>query len=239
MKRGRKRRGWAYLLPALLFLGGLVLLLYPRVTDRLYRGAVQNQKAAFEKQVTDKQAAPAEAEPPLEALYRELQRRNAALFSERQKDLVDPWSYEQPGIDLTEYGLEGNVIGFVSIPKMDVELPILLGANAENMREGAVHLTETSYPIGGENTNSVIAAHRGASETDMFRHIEKLELGDEVIIENFRETLVYEVVELRIIAPTDVDQLLIQEGRDMVTLFTCHPYPQNYQRYVVFCERKP
>ena len=72
----------------------------------------------------------------------------------------------------------------------------------------------------------------------MFRHIEKLELGDEIFIRNFRETLVYEVAELRIIDPTDVDQLLIQDGRDMVTLFTCHPYPQDTQRYVVFCVRK-
>ena len=120
---------------------------------------------------------------------------------------------------------------------MEIELPILLGANTENMKQGAVHLIETSYPIGGENTNCVLAAHRGYSRAAMFRDIEKLELGDEIYIRNFRETLVYRVVQLQVISPTDVGQLLIQDGRDLVTLITCHPYGHNYQRYVVYCER--
>ncbi|MGI5906911.1 MAG: class C sortase [Candidatus Pararuminococcus gallinarum] len=239
MAKNKKKWNWLYLLPCLLFLGGLALLVYPRMTDRLYRDEVQSQKEAFEKQIEDEEITLPDSEDlPFEELYQELQRRNEKLYTEKQKDLADPWSYEQPGIDLTEYGLEGNIVGFISIPKMEVELPILLGASRENMAKGAVHLTQTSYPIGGQNSNSVIAAHRGYSKTDMFRHIEKLELGDEVIIENFRETLIYKVVELRVIDPTEVDQLLIQEGRDMVTLFTCHPYRHNYQRYVVFCERK-
>ena len=83
----------------------------------------------------------------------------------------------------------------------------------------------------------MIAAHRGYAKTAMFRNIEKLETGDEIYIENFRERLVYKVAETRVIDPADIDQLLIQEGRDLVTLITCHPYRHNYQRYVVFCER--
>ena len=120
---------------------------------------------------------------------------------------------------------------------MDIELPILLGANKLNMREGAAHLTGTSYPIGGRDTNCVLAAHRAYSKAPMFRDIQKLQIGDDVIIRNFRETLIYKVVEQRIISPTDGDQLLIQEGRDLVTLVTCHPYGSDKQRYVVFCER--
>ena len=71
----------------------------------------------------------------------------------------------------------------------------------------------------------------------MFRDIEKLEIGDEIYIRNFRETLTYRVAELQVISPTDVQELLIQPERDLVTLITCHPYPYNYQRYVVYCER--
>ncbi|MDO5433016.1 class C sortase [Eubacterium sp.] len=221
----RKKRKWIYLLPALLFLIGAGLLLYPHITDWLYQNEVQEQKKIFVKQ------------GEFEELYRELRRRNEKLYAEKQKDLVDPWSYEQPGIDLTEYGLADNIIGFLKIPKMDVELPILLGANQENMAKGAVHLTETSYPIGGTNTNSIIAAHRGYAKTAMFRDIEALEVGDEVILKNFRETLYYKVSEFRVILPTDIDQCSIQEGRDLLTLITCHPYRHNYQRYMVFCER--
>jgi sortase A len=154
----------------------------------------------------------------------------------KQDKLIDPFSYSQPSIDLSAYGIEDNCVGFITIPKMNITLPIYLGANDQNMDKGAVHLTETSYPIGGINTNSVIAAHRGA-HTAMFRDINVLEIGDEVIIKNFRETLTYRVVEIKIIAPTDVAELLIQPGRDLVTLLTCHPLGSNSQRYVVYCER--
>lgn len=232
-KRKGKAKKWVFLIPFALFLIGIAFLLYPYLSDWMYGEEVRNMKEDFEQQTEDDSGDSL----PYEELYQELKRRNEILYLEKQKNLTDPWSYEQPGIDLSEYGLEGNVIGFISIPKMDIELPILLGANTENMSQGAVHLTETSYPIGGENTNCVIAAHRGYSRTAMFRDIELLEIGDKVYIENFRETLTYEVAEIRIISPTDVDQLLIQEGRDLVTLITCHPYRYNYQRYVVYCQR--
>lgn len=240
MKDKRKKRKGYILFPAILFLCGLAFLLYPFYTNWKYRRTVQNQREAFEQQI-EKEASGTKGktdELPFEALYEELKQRNEILWLEHQKNLTDPWAYEQPGIDLTAYGLTGNTIGFLLIPKMEVELPILLGANRENMALGAVHLTETSYPIGGDNTNCIIAAHRGYSKTAMFRDIEKLDPGDEIYIENFRERLVYEVVEIRVIDPTDIGELLIQEGRDMVTLITCHPYRHNYQRYVVFCERK-
>ena len=230
----RKKKAPSHLtvIALLLVVCGAVVLLYPLYTNWLYNKDVQVQVDAFRGQMEKQPEA-----LPFEDLYQELTRRNEQLYLEKQRNSTDPFSYERPNIDLSAYGLEGNVIGFISIPKMDIELPILLGANNENMRLGAVHLTETSYPIGGVNTNCVIAAHRGYSKAAMFRDIEALEIGDEIYIENFRETLVYRVVELRVIHPTDINQLLIQEGRDLVTLITCHPYRHNYQRYVVFCER--
>lgn len=236
----KKKIGW-FVVPFALFFVGLAVFLYPSYTDRQYKDSVRIQKKEFEQRVEEasqhSNTQEASKERAFEELYQELKQRNETLYLEHQKNLTDPWAYEQPDIDLTQYGLEGNIIGFLSIPKMEIELPILLGANRGNMELGAVHLTETSYPIGGENTNCVIAAHRGYSKTAMFRDIEKLEPGDEIDIENFRERLVYEVAEIRVIAPTDVDQLFIQEERDLVTLITCHPYPYNYQRYVVYCER--
>lgn len=232
------RRIWLAAVAAGLFLAGLSVLLYPAWTNWRYNCDVRAQKSVFEGQV----AAAAELQGegggmPFADLYRELQAQNERLYREHQQGLKDPFSYERPGIDLTEYGLEGNTIGFLSIPKMEIELPILLGANEENLRQGAAHLTETSYPIGGENTNCVLAAHRGYSRAAMFREIESLEPGDEVYIETLWGTLTYQVAEIRIIAPTDVQELLIQPGRDLVTLITCHPYRRNDQRYVVCCQR--
>lgn len=228
--RSRKKRWLVLLFPALLFAAGAGIFFYPRFTDMAYQRDVEIQIKEFEQTAIEEDAC--------EQLYQELRRRNEELYRDHQQDLTDPFAYEQPDIDLSEYGLSGNTVGFISIPKIQVTLPILLGANEENMSLGAVHLTETSYPVGGINTNSVIAAHRGYSRTAMFRDIEELETGDEILIENFRETLAYEVTEIRVIRPSDVDQLLIREGKDMVTLITCHPYGYNYQRYVVFCERK-
>lgn len=230
-RKVRRRRCLFLALSLFLIILGLSVLLYPLCTDWQYKNAVQEQKEMFEQQMEDNGVL-------FEELYQELKRRNEELYQEKQKDLADPFSYEQPDIDLTEYGLDGNVIGFLSIPKMEIELPILLGANTDNMRQGAVHLTETSYPIGGMNTNCVIAAHRGYAKTAMFRDIEKLEKGDIIYIRNFRETLTYRVSEISVIDPVDIERLFIQEGRDLVTLITCHPYRYNYQRYVVFCERE-
>ena len=125
----------------------------------------------------------------------------------------------------------------ISIPKINIEVPILLGANTANMKKGAVHLTETSYPIGGVNTNSVIAAHRGYGKATLFRYIDKIGVGDKIRIRNFKEELTYEVYETKIINPDDISELEIQEGQDIITLITCHPYRINTQRYIVKAKR--
>lgn len=238
-KQGQKRKSRIilYLLAGILFLSGFLVLMYPKFTDYQYQKDVANTKQIFMQRMESSQNSDSETDDLTEKLYQELVRRNTELYEERQKNLIDPFSYEQPNIDLSQYGISDNIIGFLKIDRMGIELPIYLGANQKNMSMGAVHLTETSYPVGGNNTNCVIAAHRGYSRTAMFRDIEELRLGDEIEIQNFREKLIYRVAEIRVISPTDINELLIQPGRDLVTLITCHPYRHNYQRYVVFCER--
>lgn len=247
MDNGKRVMVLLLCLGMLLVAFGAGVFLYPYASDFLYRREVAAQKEQFIRlQTRPEETASQPSEPwetipvetlPFEDLYQDLTAQNERLYEEKQKDLVDPFSYERPGIDLTAYGLPDNVIGFLSIPKMNIELPILLGATSQNMALGAVHLTETSYPIGGNNTNCVLAAHRGYSKAAMFRDIELLEPGDLVYVLNFRENLTYEVVEIRVIAPTDIEACLIQPDRDLLTLLTCHPYGHNYQRYLVFCQR--
>lgn len=218
----------------MLLAGGCALLVYPRWTAWQYGREVRVLHSRF---TAGTAAAASQPDDPLERLYQELQRRNEQLYQTRQADLRDPFSYEEAAVSLEAYGLEGGVIGFLQIPALELELPILLGANEENLKQGAAHLTQTSYPIGGQNTNSVLAAHRGYYKTPMLREVQRLQVGDTVYVENFRETLTYTVAETRIIQPTDVQELLIQEGRDLLTLITCHPLGGNSQRYVVYCER--
>jgi sortase A len=126
----------------------------------------------------------------------------------------------------------------LSIPKLDLKMPIYLGATWQHMADGAAQMTETSLPIGGKNTNCVIAGHRGWNGAAYFLHIPKLEIGDTVIITNLWETLTYEVVETKIIAPYDVESIHIQPNRDLITLLTCHPPATGgRERYLVYCER--
>ena len=170
-------------------------------------------------------------------LYQNLKNYNQELFETGQENLKDPWSYRQNSFDLRQYGMKTDVIAVLKIPAMGVELPVYLGANESNMAKGAAHLTETSMPIGGENTNCVIAAHRGFKGIPMFREIERLEIGDTLTLTNYWETLSYEVSEIKIIMPDDSSEIFIQPGKDMVTILTCHPYTKNYRRYVVYFQR--
>ncbi len=120
----------------------------------------------------------------------------------------------------------------------EVELPLYLGATRQHMAEGAAHMTQTSLPIGGDNTNCVIAGHRGWKGAEFFLYLPQLEKGDIVQVTNLWETLTYQVVGTKIISPTDVDSIHIQPGKELITLLTCHPPASGgKQRYLVFCER--
>lgn len=170
-------------------------------------------------------------------LYEDMMSYNQLIAANGQMDLKDAWSYQQPAFELLDYGIVDEAIGYLTIPSIDVNLPLYLGASKSNLSKGATVLGQTSMPIGGENTNCVIAAHRKMKKHPMFSDIEKVEIGDEVQVSNLWETLHYKVVAIVVIKPNDIDAVKIQEGKDMVTLITCHPYPYNYQRYVLYCQR--
>ncbi len=219
----------------LLLLAGSAALLYPAATQVFYE--YQEQQAVEQFRTAAEQSAlsqPEEQDTSYRQLYREMEEYNQTI-QEQQTNLSDPW--EESAFDLTAFGLTDSVVGYLSIPAMDLEIPLYLGATEENMTKGATVLGQTSMPIGGENTNCVIAAHRGYQGTPMFRNIERLQEGDTITLTNLWETLTYQVVKCIIINPTDIDAVKIQPGQDLITLVTCHPYRQNYQRYVVYCAR--
>ena len=171
-----------------------------------------------------------------DALYQQLQAYNQSLTANGQT-LTDAWDYEQAPITV-EYMPSDGIIGYIEIPDMDVRLPLLLGASEENMAKGAAVLSQTSMPIGGESTNCVIAGHRGYRGSPYFRNIQRLQVGSAVYVTNPWETLEYTVTGFDIIQPSDLDAILIQPGKDMVTLLTCHPYASRGEyRYVVYCQR--
>ena len=161
---------------------------------------------------------------------------NEQLYLSGQSGLIDQLSYEKPDFLLSDYGVDSDILGYITIPKIDIKLPIYNGASKENMAKGAAYLANTSLPVGGDNTNCVIAAHTRYKGIHMFKRITELKTGDEIYITNFWETLVYKVCETKVIDPKDSQNIYIQENRSLVTLSTCHPYPNNYQRYLVYAE---
>jgi sortase A len=205
--------------------------------ERLDPSAIPTDPAETEEsQPTEPTLPPREHE----ALWDDMLAYNQRIWDEKQAGLCDPWSYQQPSFTLGEYGLDEEVFGVITIPALDLEMPLYLGATSAHMAKGAAHLSQTSLPVGGMNTNCVIAGHRGYSGAAFFRYVPELKPGDEVIITNLWETMTYVVTDTKIIMPNEVDQILIQEGRDMITLLTCHPYASGgKQRYLVFCDRVP
>lgn len=171
-------------------------------------------------------------------LYNDMKKYNQKIYLDNQMNLRDAFSFENHDFDFSTTGLDDDMIGYISIEAMDIKIPLYIGASKENMSKGATVLGETSMPIGGNNTNCVIAAHRGMGNGHpMFRNIEVLKQGDKVKITNLWNTLEYEVVKSIVILPDNIEKIKIIEGEDLITLITCHPYTQNYQRYVVYCKR--
>lgn len=185
-------------------------------------------------------ATPDTAALPHAELYAAMQAYNEKIAAEGQSDLRDPWAYTVPALDFSSYGLgEDAAIGVLQIPSIDVRLPIYSGASAEHLNKGAALLSQTSFPIGGADTNTVLGAHRGWGGEDFLRNIEDIQCGDEIIITNYWGTLHYTVTEIKIIRPNEISQILIQPTRDLLTIFTCHPYASGGPyRYLLICERR-
>ena len=247
-----KWRNALILLMLILFIAGLGILLFPIIQGAMVdRQISMNAQAFLDEKDTSGESHSIIVPDPTETaipekklpeeypeLFMAMQDYNTRIWEERQSGLCDPWSYEQPSFDLLEYGITNEVFGVISIPALQLEMPIFLGATSQHMADGAAHLSQTSLPVGGNNTNCVIAGHRGYNGASYFRYITDLQVGDVVTVTNLWETLTYTVTETDIIEPTDVSKILIQENREMLTLLTCHPYASGgRQRYVVYCER--
>lgn len=232
-------RGLEICVAVLLFFAGLLTLLYPTLNGARLENDSQEATESFIDAFVVPVESPEETPRPYGELYAAMEEYNEKIYAEKQRGLSDPWAYEAAGIDLSSYGLEDGIIAVLSVPAMELEMPVYLGASYENMALGAAVLGQTSLPIGGENTNCVIAGHRGWNGAAYFLNIDKLRAGDELSITNLWETLDYIVSEIRIIEPNDIDQILIQEDRELLTLMSCHPYASGGRyRYLVFCERK-
>lgn len=176
---------------------------------------------------------PAEKETSFDAAYRFLLAYNERVVAGTAGAINDPWGIGSDEDAFRGVGLDNAVVGVLRVPRLNIEVPLLLGASNDHLARGACIISGTSAPLGQESSNVAIAGHRG----DIFRDIEDIQLGDTLTIETRWGTLEYRAVEFRAIAPDDTAAVGVQPHRDLVTLLSCHPYGISDQRYLAIFER--
>ncbi len=229
-----------------LFLLGLLIALVPCFSG--HRLESQAEQAVERFNETASESKNEESPPftelkdgdfPYPELFHAAQEYNEELYRNRQAGFTSISAYQEPSICLSDYGIDDGVFGTVCIPKLGVTLPIYLGASEENMAKGAAHLSQTSLPIGGENTNCVLAGHCGFNGADYFRYLSTLTEDDKVILTTLWSEDHYRVSGVAVIAPDDIASVMIQPGRELLTLLTCHPYASGGKyRFLAICEKE-
>ena len=218
----RSRKIWIILTAG--FLIGVCVLLYPSFSN--YWNSKTQSRAIVDYEAVLKYMEPED----YTAIFQSAYDYNEALY---QTDFPLRDYKNVPGY-YDALKIEGTrIIGYVKIDKIGVELPIYHGTSEQVLNKGVGHLEGTSLPVGGENTHSVLSAHRGLPSAKLFTDLDRLEKGDTFQIIVLDQVLTYQVDFIKVIEPTDISNLQIIEGGDYCTLFTCTPYGINSHRLLV------
>ena len=206
------------------FLVGICILLYPAFSD-FWNSKAQSRAITDYESVLDNLD-----ENEYSAIFERAHAYNKALY-ETNYPLMD---YKNvPGYYDTLRITDNDMIGYLKIDRIGVELPIYHGTSDDVLNRGVGHLEGSSLPIGGENTHSIMSAHRGLPSSKLFTDLDRMEIGDTFQIIILDQILTYQVDFIKVIEPTDVSDLQIIEGGDYCTLFTCTPYGINTHRLLV------
>lgn len=211
----------------------LGLVLYPTASETINKIFDNNSIIQYNNQVsalssTDKQNMIAQAQNYNANLSNVVSVSDS--FTPNAFNVDD--SYEKI-LSVTDDGL----IGSVSIPKINCNLPIYHGTSEDILDKGAVHMANTSFPIGGESTHSVVSAHTAYPGKEFFNRLTELEVGDYFYLKVLGDTLAYKVCRIDVVVPSDSRLLRVESGQDFVTLVTCTPYSVNTHRLLVRGER--
>ena len=235
------KRKISTILFALLFLAGFGILIYPTVSDQWNTYRQSKLISSYEDVIN---------EMTPEDFTKEWEAARAFDESLTQNNLYgDVFGEDKVELENTEYWKVLNVnndgvMGYLSIPKINIKVAIYHGTGDDVLQTGVGHLNGTKLPIGGESTHSVLAAHRGLPSARLFTDIDQLKRGDLFYIHVLDDTLAYEVDQILTMIDKDDRETLdgamaIEEGQDYVTLFTCTPYGVNSHRLLVRGHRVP
>ena len=208
----------------LIFLVGLSVMLYPTVSDYVNQKNQSRAVASYSEEVENLSDVDYQAYFDAADDYnRRLAETPDAFY---RPDEVSGYT---DTLDVSGTG----IMGYITISKIGVELPVYHGTSDGVLQVAAGHLEGSSLPVGGAGTHAVISAHRGLPSAKLFTNLDELEAGDTFTITVLDRVLTYEVDQISIVLPTETDLLQPVEGKDYVTLMTCTPYGINTHRLLV------
>ncbi|MDT2245486.1 class C sortase [Enterococcus faecium] len=222
-----KKRKLLDLLMLFLLLSGIGILAYPFVSDALNNYLDQQIISHYQQQAVK------ENEEVMAKIQENMTKKNQQLAKEGGNLGADPFTKKKEPVKKDRTYFEKHTIGILTIPKINVNLPIFDQTTMKLLEKGACLLKGTSYPIGGKSTHAVLSSHRGLSQAKLFTNLPQLKIKDHFYIEINGQYLAYQVDQIKTVEPTETEALQIQEDQDLVTLVTCTPYMINSHRLLV------
>lgn len=212
----------------MIFVIGLSLLLYPGVSN--FWNSIHQTYAIVDYEASLEGLSPTDYTAYWEA---------AEDYNRELAGLEEPLkNYDQiEGYKALLNVRNNGMMGYITIPDLNVELPIYHGTSESVLSKAAGHLEGSSLPVGGENTHCVISAHRGLPSAKLFTNLDQVEVGDRFSMKILDRTLTYEVFEISVVKPDEIERLGIEAGKDLCTLVTCTPYGINSHRLLVHGKR--
>lgn len=212
----------------ILFLTGLGIASYPFISNEIAKRHSSQVVKDYENNVKTMD------EKKIDAMKEAAKKYNDQISKVIATDEEGTDSADTSYADLLNVG---ESLGYITIPKIDVNLPIYNGTDQDVLAKGVGHMEQSSYPLGGESTHCVLTGHRGLPSAVLFTDLDKLEIGDEFYLHVLDEILAYKVDQIKVVEPNEGRDLEIVEGKDYCTLVTCTPYAINSHRLLVRGER--
>ena len=208
---------------------GIGLLFYPWISNYLFERNSNSSISTYDKKVKDL------SKDEYDSLLADAKEYNKDLVKSKVV-LTDPFDDKQiPSFSYSHLlNISGNgIMGYIEIPSISVKLPIYHGTSQDVLEKGIGHLGNSSLPIGGKSTHSILTGHTGLSNARLFTDLTELKINDLFFITVLDKKIAYKVDNISVVLPEDTAKLKIQKGKDYVTLVTCTPYGINSHRLLV------
>ena len=209
----------------LVFMLGLGVMLYPTIAEYV--------NARIQAKVIDSydSTAAEESRAYYEGLLQQAQAFNEELSTKGGLAILTPEEHDEYESLLNLNG--DGVMGYIEIPRLELKLSIGHGTEEDVLQKMVGHIEGSSLPVGGESTHAVLSAHRGLPTAKLFSDLDLMQIGDRFMIHTLNQTLTYQVDQITVILPEEIEALAIEPGQDYVTLMTCTPYAVNTHRLLV------